>query len=225
MTDLFSSPSKTASQAASGVTSAEMPILQNLENYTNTGEQAVRSAIAGQGSNPYFGTAGTVSPSSYAVNPQNTVNFGAAPAPGLSQGTTTQTANPFTAPASAQGYGITTLPYQQQTGQTVAQQPPQQAPPAQAPSAAPPPQQAPQTTQPVPAQQVPITPAPIASAPPQAQPATQAPSPLQSSPVAPTAPPATAPSLPINPLTGQPYVTPPAPLKPSIGPVRSSGLT
>lgn len=125
MGSLFSSPGKTATQAAQGTAAAEQgiigstgpvtvpagpgnpggttvqPLGSGLEGYTATGEQAQRDAIAGMGPNPYFAAAQGMSPSAYAVDPNYTASFSAQPGQGFGPGQT----NAFGPPGSPSGGG------------------------------------------------------------------------------------------------------------------------
>jgi hypothetical protein len=82
--DLFSSPGKQAQQSASAVQGIDQNEINQAEAYTGQAEQNERNAIAGIGTNPYFGgtsaTAGNPNGSPIAapqqLNPANPAAFG-----------------------------------------------------------------------------------------------------------------------------------------------------
>ena len=76
MGDVFSSPTKQGQQVGGAVQGMSNQEISQLENYVNTGEGQQRAAIAGMGANPFFAAAGGQNPSSYALSPGNTTNFG-----------------------------------------------------------------------------------------------------------------------------------------------------
>lgn len=115
MGSLFSSPGKQAQQAATaeqGLTAQDLALAKQYANTTATNTQNV---IAQMGPNPYFGAAANMSPSNYAVNPNDTTTFGVTSPPGTTQG------NSF-----AQSSG-------QANGAAPPAQPPSQYPPGQTP--------------------------------------------------------------------------------------------
>jgi hypothetical protein len=103
MSSLFSSPSKQASSAASAEQGISQQDIAQAENYVNTQEGQLRSAIPSGASNPYLNAASSVSPSTYKVDPANTVAFGNS-APQYTG------ANAFATPQSGTAVGATTTP-------------------------------------------------------------------------------------------------------------------
>jgi hypothetical protein len=79
--NVFSSAGKQAGQAANASTNATNPQIANLEKYENTQLGNLRGGIAAVGPNPYFAASQQINPSSYAVNPSDTVNFSTPAAP------------------------------------------------------------------------------------------------------------------------------------------------
>lgn len=116
MPGLFSSPSDNAAQAASATSTADNAEIANEEQYVNTSEGNLRSAIAGLGPNPYFTPPKAPAP----VSPGNTANFfsatpGGAPAP--TSGAPAP-ANMFAAPPqSPQGQPRQAMPVARQAAQ------------------------------------------------------------------------------------------------------------
>jgi hypothetical protein len=112
--NLFSSPSKQAQSVANadeGITSTEM---QQGEQYYNTAESNMRSALTGL-PNPFAGA----SPSAwnYAVNPQNAAAFGQEGPSGTTSGQPTAGTNPFAPTQSAPpGQVRTTQPVARSNG-------------------------------------------------------------------------------------------------------------
>jgi hypothetical protein len=118
--DLFSSPGKSASQAASAVSGVTQQDIQQVENYENTTEGQERAAIANLGPNPYLTAAGQMNPAAYQVNPANTASFGNQ-GPGTTSG---QSTNLFS-PQAPIGPGGGSAPPQTRTPQPVARVAPQ----------------------------------------------------------------------------------------------------
>jgi hypothetical protein len=110
VSELFSSPTKSATSAAQAEQGITQSDINQAENYTATQQQNERSAISGLGSNPYFDAATDLSPSNDYVNPNDTTTFGGsgpgttlAPVTTFSGGTPTAAAatERATAPAAA----------------------------------------------------------------------------------------------------------------------------
>lgn len=78
--NLFSSPSKQASSAASASEAISQQDITQAEDYANQSEGQERSAIASTGPNPYFGAAADQNPSNYTIDPTNVATF-STPAP------------------------------------------------------------------------------------------------------------------------------------------------
>ena len=78
MSNLFSSPSKQAQAAATAAGNETANTVGQIENYTNQQAANLQNAVANAGPNPYFGAAASMSPSGYAVNPNDTITFGSA---------------------------------------------------------------------------------------------------------------------------------------------------
>jgi hypothetical protein len=76
--DLFSSPSKQAQQAGQAQQGLAQNEINQVEGYVSNAEQQQRGAIAGLGTNPYFGSSSGTGPlpTPTPVNPSNTANFG-----------------------------------------------------------------------------------------------------------------------------------------------------
>ena len=110
MSELFSSPSKQGQQAASEDQSISTGEIKQLENYTNSQQQGLRSAIAGTGPNPYFTAASQVSPGSYAMSPTNTTSFAAPPPPTQTPPPGPQSGASLAAPGVVNGAPVSPIP-------------------------------------------------------------------------------------------------------------------
>jgi len=87
--NMFSSNGKQAAQAAQGVAGATQGEVNQVEQYTTAQQQAARDAINGMGANPWFAAGQQLTPSAYAVNPQDTTTFGTSGGPGTIAGAPT----------------------------------------------------------------------------------------------------------------------------------------
>lgn len=115
LTSMFSSPSKQASQVASaeqGLTAQDLALAKQYANQTATNEQ---TAIAGINGNPYFSAGASLSPSAYAVNPNDNLTFGANGPQGTSSGSVYATPSSASSPGLSQGLpaGLSTQPVAQ----------------------------------------------------------------------------------------------------------------
>jgi hypothetical protein len=108
VSDLFSSPTKQATSAANAENGINQSDISQLEDYSNTQEQNLRTAISGTGDNPYFKVASTLSPTGMAVNPNDTtVLSNSGPGTVVASGATTPTATQA-APIAAGAFNPTT---------------------------------------------------------------------------------------------------------------------
>lgn len=98
MSSMFSSPSKSAQQAASSVQGVDQGMLNQAIAQYNQEQQSARGAIAGLGQNPYFAAAQGMNPLNYRVNPQGTQTFGASGAPGTYLGQLQNIGNAYAQP-------------------------------------------------------------------------------------------------------------------------------
>jgi hypothetical protein len=103
---LFSSPGKQAQQAGSAQQALSQNEINQAENYVNNSEQNERNAIAGLGTNPYFGSGGSSPlPAPTKLNPSDVNVFGpngsTGAAPSSSGGATLPSSMPPASPISS----------------------------------------------------------------------------------------------------------------------------